>query len=247
MTELAPTLNLGPANRANPRLTLPHRHLRAHQWMWRVWVRGRVGQGSGLCGSGVGARLAERAEDFSWSSDRFYRRGRAPAWFNLDRGYCLIGGRPGSEARGYRELMGEEDSERYDEVRSLAQTFKGGEDFAAAAMRIVEVPELIRRSLSVEQIARAVAGDLKLALQSLRRPPAAPTPPAPVPLTAYLGKLYGRIPFARTAEFFNRSGASIARDVLHLDQSLRDSKELQQSRQPRTQAHQDRMRLMCDA
>jgi hypothetical protein len=46
-------------------------------------------------------------------------------------------------------------------------------------------------------------------------------------VTAYLGKLYGRIPFARTAEFFNRSGASIARDVLHFDQSLRDPEELQ--------------------
>ena len=31
------------------------------------------------------ARLAALAEDFSWSSDRFYRRGRAPAWFDLDR------------------------------------------------------------------------------------------------------------------------------------------------------------------
>jgi hypothetical protein len=46
-------------------------------------------------------------------------------------------------------------------------------------------------------------------------------------LTAYLGKIYGRIPYSRTAEFFNRDGASIARDVLALDRSLRDSKELQ--------------------
>ena len=58
------------------------------------------------------ARLAERAEDFVWSSDRFYRQGRAPDWFDLDRGYFLMGARRGSEARGYRELMGEEDPER---------------------------------------------------------------------------------------------------------------------------------------
>jgi transposase len=45
-------------------------------------------------------------------------------------------------------------------------------------------------------------------------------------MTAYLGKLYGRIPYARAAEFFNRNGASIARDVLALDHSLRDSKQL---------------------
>jgi len=123
--------------------------------------------------------------------------------------------------------MGEEDPERYDEVHSLAQTFKGGEDFAAAAMRIVEVPELVRRSLTVEQIARVVAGDLKLDLQSLRTPSRRADASRARSLTAYLAKLYGRIPFAQTAEFFNRSGASIARDVLHLDQSLRGSKELQ--------------------
>jgi len=45
-------------------------------------------------------------------------------------------------------------------------------------------------------------------------------------LTAFLGKLYGRIPYARAAEFFNHDGASIVRDVLALDQSPRDSKEL---------------------
>jgi len=173
------------------------------------------------------ARLAERAEDFAWSSDRFYRRGRAPDWFDLGRGYFLMGARRGSEARGYRELMGEEDPERYDEIRSLAQTFKGDENFAAAAMRIVEVPELIRRSLSVEQIARAVANDLDLDLQSLRTPSRRADASLARALTAYLGKLYGRIPYSRTAEFFNRDGASIARDVLALDQSLRDSKELQ--------------------
>ncbi len=115
-----------------------------------MWVRG-WGQAGGARGR---LQLVKRS---------FLPTG-APAWFDLDRGYCLMGGRPGSEARGYRELIGEEDPERYDEVRSLAQTFKGGEDFAAAPMRIVEVPELIRRSLSVEQIARAVAGDLKLDL-----------------------------------------------------------------------------------
>jgi REP element-mobilizing transposase RayT len=171
------------------------------------------------------ARLAERAENFVWSSDRFYRRGRAPGWFDLDRGYFLMGARPGSEARGYRELMGAEDPERYDEIRSLAQTFKGDEDFAAAAMRIVEVPELVRRSLTVEQIARAVARSLKLDLQSLRTPSRRADASRARALTAYLGKLYGRIPYARTAEFLNRSGASIARDVLALDQSLRDSKK----------------------
>src|ERR1700693_3854728 len=47
-------------------------------------------------------------------------------------------------------------------------------------------------------------------------------------LTAYLGKLYGRIPYSRTATFFNRDGTSIARDVHALDQ------------------YQDLISLICD-
>ena len=172
------------------------------------------------------ARVTERAEDFRWSSDRFYRRGRAPDWFDLDRGYFLMGARRGSAARRYRELMGEEDPERYDEFRSVAQTFKGDENFVAAAMRTIEVPELVRRSLSVEQIARAVASDLRLDLATLRTPSRRAEASRARALTAYLGKLYGRIPYSRTAEFFNRDGSSIARDVLALDQSLQDSKKL---------------------
>ena len=85
--------------------------------------------------------------------------------------------------------MGEEDPERYDEVGSLAQTFKGDENFVAAAMRIIEVPELIRRSLSVEQIARAVASDLELGLQSLRTPSRRADASRARALTAYLGTL----------------------------------------------------------
>jgi hypothetical protein len=42
------------------------------------------------------------------------------------------------------------------------------------------------------------------------------------PRVEFPGALY-----SRTTAFFNRDGASIARDVLALDQSFRDSKELQ--------------------
>jgi putative transposase len=81
------------------------------------------------------AGLTERAGDYAWSSDRFYRRGRAPEWFDLNRGYFLMGARRASGARRYRELIGEEEPQRYDEIGSLAQTFKGDEVFAAEVMK----------------------------------------------------------------------------------------------------------------
>ncbi len=172
------------------------------------------------------ARLAERVEDYGWSSDRFYRRGRAPEWFDLDRGYFLMGTPRHGAARKYRELMGDEGPERYDAIESLAQTFKGDKAFADAVLQKVEVPELIRRSLRVDQVARAVAEHLGLDLSSLRTPRRTAAASRARAMTAYLGKLCGRIPYARTASFFNRDGSSIAKDVLALDRSHRGSKKI---------------------
>jgi hypothetical protein len=42
-------------------------------------------------------------------------------------------------------------------------------------------------------------------------------------MTACLGKLCGRIPYSKTAAFFNRDSSSIAKDVLTFDLALRHS------------------------
>jgi putative transposase len=172
------------------------------------------------------ARLTDRAEDYAWSSDSFYRRGRGPDWLDLDRGYSLMGAPRRGAARKYRELMGDEGPERYDAVGSVAQTFKGDETFAEAMLQRIEVPELIRRSLRVEQVARAVAGEMELDLSSLRSPSRREGASRARAMTAYLGRLCGRIPYARTAAYFNRDGSSVAKDVLALDQALRNSRSL---------------------
>jgi chromosomal replication initiation ATPase DnaA len=122
--------------------------------------------------------------------------------------------------------MSDEGPERYDAVGSVAQTFKGDEAFAEAVLQRVEVPELIRRSLRVEQIARAVASEMELNLQSLRSPSRQEEASRARAMTAYLGRLCGQIPYARTAAYFNRDGSSVAKDVRALDQALRNSKSL---------------------
>jgi REP element-mobilizing transposase RayT len=174
------------------------------------------------------ARLTERTEDYAWSSDRFYRRGRGPDWLDLDRGYFLMGARRANGARRYRQLMGEAESERYDEIGNLAQTFKGDEVFVEKVMQKVEVPELIRRALRVEQIARAVADDLRLDLPSLRTPSRRVEASRARAITAFLGKLCGRIPYSKTAAFFNRDASSIAKDVFTFDLALRHSKKIRE-------------------
>ncbi len=169
------------------------------------------------------ARLTKRPEEYAWSSDRFYRRGRAPAWIDLDRGYFLMGAGRAAGAPEYRELMGEAEPERYKEMADIAQIFKGDDVFAAEVMRKVEVPELIRRSLTVEQVAETVADALGLHLPSLRTPSRQGKASQARAMTAYLGKLCGRIPYARAADYFNRDASSVAKDVLRFDQALRVS------------------------
>jgi hypothetical protein len=114
------------------------------------------------------AGLAERPEDYAWSSDRYYRRGKGPEWLDLDRGYFLLGARRMDGPRRYRVLTREAGSESYEELGTTAQIVKGDEAFAAQVMGRVEVPELIRRSLRVERIARLVAESEGLDLESLR-------------------------------------------------------------------------------
>ena len=129
-------------------------------------------------------------------------------------------------ARRYRELMGDAETESYDAIKSLAQTLKGDEAYVETVLRRVEAPELLRRSLRVDQIARAVAEDLELDLAALRTPRRSADARQARAMTAYLGKLCGRIAYSRTAEFFNRDASTIAKDVLALDRSLRQSRRL---------------------
>src|SRR6266851_8766257 len=78
----------------------------------------------------VKARVVERPEQYEWSSDRFYRRGRGPEWLDLDRILRMLGSRRSVAVREYRRLMREEVVESYEEVPSWGQAVKGNEAFA---------------------------------------------------------------------------------------------------------------------
>jgi len=76
------------------------------------------------------ARVVERPEQYVWSSDRFYRRGRGPEWLDLDRVLRMLGSRRSAAVRAYRRLMREEVEEPYEDVPSWGQAVKGDEAFA---------------------------------------------------------------------------------------------------------------------
>ena len=53
------------------------------------------------------AGLVEKAEQYGWSSDRFYRSGKGPAWLDMDRILRMLGRSRSGAVREYRRLMRE--------------------------------------------------------------------------------------------------------------------------------------------
>src|SRR5262249_58230088 len=77
-----------------------------------------------------GARLVERGQDYIWSSDRYYRRGRGPCWLDLDEVLAILGTRRRMAVKAYVDLMARGDVPSYEDLKSVGQVVKGEEDFA---------------------------------------------------------------------------------------------------------------------
>jgi REP-associated tyrosine transposase len=174
----------------------------------------------------VEARLVERPDQYRWSSDRFYRRGAGPGWINVERGLAYLGGRASEATRRYRSVMGEVfNGPPYDAVVPSVPLIKGDDDFARVVLRQAEEPELARRGLQIETVAHAVAVSRGIELTQLREGRTQDISLARA-ITAHLGKIAGRIPFVRTAEYLNRDGSTVARDVRRLEDILENSAAL---------------------
>ncbi len=81
------------------------------------------------------AGLVERTEDFAWSSDRCYRRGRGPEWLDLDRVLPILGPVRRLAVSRYRRLVEDEESESYESLTSHARAINGEEAFAERILR----------------------------------------------------------------------------------------------------------------
>jgi putative transposase len=167
------------------------------------------------------AGMVDLSERYAWSSDRFYRSGRGPEWLDLDRGLSLLGSQRPAACRAYRRLVGEQSTEPYDLIQAVAQVIKGDDDFARRLLK--DDRQLIRRSLRVEKIAELVARaaglDLAYVCGITRRRNASRARA----IVGHLAKLYGRISYATTAEFFNRDASTLAKDIRAFESLLLQS------------------------
>jgi chromosomal replication initiation ATPase DnaA len=166
----------------------------------------------------------ERAEQFAWSSDRYYRRGRGPDWLDLDCVLPLLGPTRRVAVSKYRRLMGEE-GESYESLRSYAQATKGGEAFAQRILQ--EAGEPIRKAALTEAtVASVVARELGLRLKALRSERRHRDASRARIVAAYLGRAVSALPVSRMARYFGRDESTLVRGVLKLEEKLKSDTSL---------------------
>jgi REP-associated tyrosine transposase len=172
----------------------------------------------------VKAGIVTKAEEYRWSSDHHYRRGKGSESLDVDRLLSMLGRGRSDAIRGYRKLMREVLEAPYEKAESWGQAVKGEEAFADRMLRQAGEPRIIRRRLTVERIARRVAERLGIALadmSSLSRHRAGSQARA---LTAWVGREVAGLSIARTAKHFGRDTSTMARNVIRLEERMRQEK-----------------------
>ncbi len=90
----------------------------------------------------VRAGIVKRPQDFSWSSDRFYRSGRGPDWLDLDAVQPILGRTRVAAVARYKRLMDDADEPSYEELKAHAGVVRGDDAFSDRVLtRAGELPE----------------------------------------------------------------------------------------------------------
>ena len=167
----------------------------------------------------VRAGLVDRPQEYTWSSDRFYRRGVGPDWLDLD---FVLGRFAASRAHAcaaYRRWMAV-GAEEYDAVEPRARVVKGNEAFAERSMRAANVPPPPRRKWTPAAFASAAASAQGFSVERLRaRSQRRPECRARI-LIAYLGRRDHGISAAALAACFGRDESALAHGLRRFENAL---------------------------
>ena len=174
----------------------------------------------------VKAGVVAKPQDYAWSSDRQYRRGKGLKWLDVDRLLGMLGRGRSAAVRGYRKLMREELEEPYEKVESWGQAVKGDEAFADRAFQEAGEPRLIRRNLTVEAVAREVARSQRISPEKMMSLGQGRAGSQARVLTAWVAREVAGIAIARTARHFRRDTSTMARNVSRLEERKLTDKRL---------------------
>lgn len=174
----------------------------------------------------VKAKVVERPGQYRWSSDRFYRRGKGPAWLDADRVLEMFGPSRRRAAEAYNRFMSGPVTIRYDTLKAYGQVVKGDEQFAEARLRRAGEPSVRRLGVTIEKVARLVAKEFGVEVPAMKGPSREREISQARSVTAYVAREAGRISLARTAEYFRRDGSTLVRNVAFLEGELADDPAL---------------------
>jgi REP element-mobilizing transposase RayT len=173
----------------------------------------------------VSARIVRRAADYAWSSDRFLRRGKGPAWLDVEPLLALLDTSRQAAMRRYAELVDDLEAPPDNEPRRVADRLRA----AAARPADLEHPadRPIPGKIAIDDLLEIVAGDFGLALPILAgRARGGPVAEARY-LAAHLARGLFRIPLRRVALRLRRDDSYFARPLARLEARLEQDPLLQ--------------------
>ncbi len=168
----------------------------------------------------VRAGIVEKPEDYTWSSDRWFRQATGPEWLDLDASLQEFGKTRQTAVRRYAALMADGSSSSYSESPAVGQVVKG--DVAFANVRFEEACEIdpplkgISEGRVVDAVSRVVGvhpADVREGKRSERLREARC-------LAAYIGKRFGGISRARMARYVQRDESSLVQPVARLERAI---------------------------
>ncbi len=172
------------------------------------------------------AGIVRKPPDYRWSSDRWYRRRGGPGWLDVNSVLGMFGRRRRAAVRAYATFMARTEGADYEGLQTFGQLVKGDEEFATRILEQSGEPEVVRRGLSVDRVARAVAQVLALKVEDLRSARRSRDLSSARAMAGYVGRELGRISLSRMAEHFRRDRSTLVRDVQRLEERLDQTREL---------------------
>lgn len=78
----------------------------------------------------VRAGMVEKPDSYAWSSAQYFRKGRGPAWLDLDSVLAMLGATRSAATAAHCRLMNDRCGTTYEDLAAIAGVVKGGEAFA---------------------------------------------------------------------------------------------------------------------
>jgi len=171
----------------------------------------------------VRAGMVDRPEMFEWSSDRYFRSGRGPAWLDLDCVLPMLGPNRPAAIAAYRRLMRDPSAPKYEDLTAIDGTVKGSESFARKVLPPSGRLTQPRVGWTAERVGQYVAPFYDLSLDDLRRPGRRRGPSMARIVAAYLGRAMFGIPVTEFARVFQLEHSGLLHGVLSLERRANES------------------------